>query len=156
MARKGKAPKREVIPDPRFGDVIVTKLMGKLMQDGKKSAAERVVYGAFDIIKEKSKEEPLSIFKKALDNVKPLLEVRSRRVGGATYQIPMEVRHERSVALALRWLINFSRSRSEHGMAQKLAAELMDAANKRGSAVKKREDIHKMADANKAFAHYRW
>lgn len=156
MARKGKAPKREIIPDPRFGDLIVTKLMGKLMQDGKKSAAERVVYGAFDIVKEKTNEDPLTIFKKALENVKPMLEVRSRRVGGATYQIPMEVRHERSVALALRWLINFSRSRSEHGMSQKLAAELMDAANKRGAAVKKREDIHKMADANKAFAHYRW
>lgn len=156
MARKGKAPKREIIPDPRFGDLVVTKLMGKLMQDGKKSAAERVVYGAFDIIKEKTKDDPLTIFKKALDNVKPLLEVRSRRVGGATYQIPMEVRQERSVALALRWLINFSRSRSEKGMGEKLAAELMDAANKRGASVKKREDIHKMADANKAFAHYRW
>jgi len=156
MARKGKAPKREILPDPIYGDTTVTKLMGKLMQDGKKSAAERVVYKALDVVKEKTKEEPLGVFKKAIENIRPLLEVRSRRVGGATYQIPMEVRHERSVALALRWLINYSRSRGEHGMGEKMAAEIMDAANKRGSSVKKREDIHKMADANKAFAHYRW
>ena len=157
MPRRREVPKRKVLPDPLYGDRLVAKFMNVLMWDGKKSTAERSVYGAFDIlIKKGGGEEPLKIFKKALDNVKPMIEVKSRRVGGATYQVPVEVRAERRTALAMRWLITFARNRSERTMADRLANELLDAANNRGSAVKKREDTHKMAEANKAFAHYRW
>ena len=156
MSRRHRAEKREVLPDPKFNDVVLTKFMNNLMLDGKKSVAERIVYGALDRIKEKSGNEPLDIFKDALDKVKPQVEVRSRRVGGATYQVPMEVRSSRSQALAIRWLIDASRKRNENTMVERLSNELMDAASNRGSAIKKREDTHKMADANKAFAHYRW
>ncbi|MEE9613702.1 MAG: 30S ribosomal protein S7 [Thermodesulfobacteriota bacterium] len=156
MSRKGIAPKRRVTPDPKYGDAGVAKFVSKLMSDGKKSVAERVLYGAFDVIEEKTKGDPLKVFKKALDNVKPTLEVKSRRVGGATYQVPIEVRPDRKMSLALRWLSSYARSRSGKSMKDKLAAELMDAAAGRGGAVKKREDVHKMAAANKAFAHYRW
>ena len=156
MSRRRKATKREILPDPKFGDVIISKFMACLMIDGKKYSAEKIVYGALDRIKEKSGAEPVLVFKDALDNVKPQVEVRSRRVGGATYQVPMEVRSSRSQALAIRWLIDASRKRNENTMIERLSNELMDAANSRGSAIKKREDTHKMADANKAFAHYRW
>lgn len=156
MARKGRAPKREVLPDPVCNDITVAKFINKIMFDGKKSVAEGVVYGAFDQIKEKTGSEPLEIFKKALENVRPMLEVKSRRVGGATYQVPIEVKPERKLSLAIRWLIAYSRSRAGKSMADKLAGELMDAANGRGASVKKKEDTHKMAEANKAFAHYRW
>ena len=156
MSRRRKANKREILPDPKFGDLIISKFMACLMIDGKKYSAEKIVYGAFDRIKEKSGTEPVLVFKDALENVKPQVEVRSRRVGGATYQVPMEVRQERGTAMALRWLVTFSRARNGKSMAQKLAGELMDAANEAGSAVKKREDTHKMAEANKAFAHYRY
>ncbi len=156
MARKGKAPKREIFPDAKYGDVNIQKFINKLTLDGKKSVAESVFYGAMDIIVEKTKEDAHEIFKKAIENTKPQVEVKSRRVGGATYQVPIEVRPERRMALCVRWLISFSRSRNERGMANKLAAELMDAANHRGGTIKKREDVHKMAEANKAFAHYRW
>ena len=156
MSRRHAAEKREFYPDPKYGDVVLTKLMNALMLDGKKSVAERIVYGAFDEIERKSKQDPLQIFHSALDNVKPQVEVRSRRVGGATYQVPMEVRGERAQALAIRWLIETSRKRSENTMTSRLSSELMDAAENRGAAVKKREDAHRMAEANKAFAHYRW
>ena len=156
MSRRHAAEKRQVLPDPQYGDIVVTKFMNAIMVDGKKSVAERIVYGAFDIIREKTSRDALDVFHEALDNVKPSLEVRSRRVGGATYQVPVEVRNERKQALAIRWLVDASRKRNERTMRERLAAELMDAAENRGSAVKKREDTHKMAEANKAFAHYRW
>ena len=156
MSRRRRAEKRKVLPDPKFGDEIISKFMSCLMEDGKKYVAEKIVYGAFDKIKEKTGNEAINVFKDALENVKPHIEVRSRRVGGATYQVPMEVRSSRSLALAIRWLIDASRKRSENTMVERLSNELMDAANSRGLAIKKREDTHKMADANKAFAHYRW
>ncbi len=156
MSRRHAAEKREFYPDPKYGDVVLTKLMNGLMLDGKKSAAEKIVYGAFDEIERKAKQDPLQIFHNALDNVKPQIEVRSRRVGGATYQVPVEVRGERAQALAIRWIIEMSRSRSENTMTGRLSSELLDAAENRGGAVKKREDTHRMAEANKAFAHYRW
>jgi small subunit ribosomal protein S7 len=156
MSRRHSAEKREVLPDAKYGDRVLTKFMNNLMLDGKKSAAERIVYGALSRVEEKLKREPIEAFHEALENIKPSLEVRSRRVGGATYQIPVEVRPDRREALAIRWLINASRSRNENTMEERLAGELLDAVNERGSAVKKREDTHKMADANKAFSHYRW
>jgi small subunit ribosomal protein S7 len=156
MSRRHAAEKREVLPDAKFGDIVLTKFMNSLMFDGKKSVAESIVYGALETIERKAKQDPVKVFHEAIDNVKPAVEVRSRRVGGATYQVPVEVRPERRQALAIRWLIQSARSRSEHSMEDKLSAELLDAANRRGSAVKKREDTHRMADANKAFAHYRW
>ena len=156
MSRRRRAEKREVLPDPKFGDLVLTKFMNSLMYDGKKSTAEGIVYGAFDVIEGKAKTDPLGVFHEALDNVKPAIEVRSRRVGGATYQVPMEVRSIRAQALAIRWTIEAARKRNETTMVGRLAGELMDAANNRGTAVKKREDTHRMAEANKAFAHYRW
>ena len=156
MSRRHSAEKREVIPDPKFGDIVVTKFMNSVMYEGKKSTAERIVYGAFDIIEAKTKSEPLGVFKSALENVAPAIEVRSRRVGGATYQVPVEVRAERRQALAIRWLIAAARGRNDTTMVERLSAELMDAANNRGNAVKKREDTHRMAEANRAFSHYRW
>ena len=156
MSRRHQAEKREVLPDPKFGDRVVSKFMNNLMYAGKKSVAERIVYGALDRVEGKMKREPVEVFHEALDNIKPSVEVRSRRVGGATYQVPVDVRPERAQALAIRWLITASRNRNENTMEERLAAELMDAANNRGTAVKKREDTHKMADANKAFSHYRW
>lgn len=156
MSRRHAAEKREVLPDPKFGDIVVTKFMNSIMFEGKKSVAESIVYGAFDIIKSKIKADPIDIFRQALDNVKPAVEVRSRRVGGATYQVPVEVRPERRQALAIRWLIIAARARNEKTMVDRLSAELLDASNNRGSAVKKREDTHRMADANRAFSHYRW
>jgi small subunit ribosomal protein S7 len=157
MPRRRDVPKRKINPDPRYNDRLVSKFVNVIMYGGKKAIAERVLYGAMDILGQKGGgEDPLKLFKKALDNVKPIVEVKSRRVGGATYQVPMEVRNERRTALAMRWLINYSRERTERGMADKLANELLDAANNRGNAVKKKEDTHKMAEANKAFAHYRW
>jgi len=156
MSRRHRAEKREVLPDPKFGDLVLTKFMNAIMLDGKKSTAERIVYGALDIVENKAKSEPMRMFHDALENIKPSVEVRSRRVGGATYQIPVEVRNERKQALAIRWLVSASRSRNENTMRERLAAELLDAANNRGSAVKKREDTHKMAEANRAFSHYRW
>ena len=156
MSRRHRAEKREVIPDPKFGDLVVTKFMNSLMKDGKKSAAESIVYGAFDIVEAKTKQDPITVFHGALDNIRPAVEVRSRRVGGATYQVPVEVRAERQQALAIRWLIESSRKRGENTMRERLSGELMDAMNGRGQAVKKREDTHRMADANRAFSHYRW
>ena len=156
MSRRHRAEKREVLPDPKFGDITLTKFMNCLMYDGKKSAAEGIVYGALDIVQTKSRNDAVQMFHQALDNVKPYLEVRSRRVGGATYQVPVEVRPERAQALAIRWLIGSARSRSENTMVGRLAGELLDAAQQRGAAVKKREDTHRMAEANKAFSHYRW
>ncbi len=156
MSRRHKAEKREVIPDAKFGDVILAKFMNSIMYDGKKSAAEAIVYGAFDIIQSKSRQEPLPLFKQALENVAPAIEVRSRRVGGATYQVPVEVRTERRQALAIRWIISAARDRNDKTMVDRLSSELMDAANNRGNAVKKREDTHRMAEANRAFSHYRW
>ena len=156
MSRRHKAEKREVIPDAKFGDIIVAKFMNSIMYEGKKSVAEAIVYGAFDQIESKSKQEPLPVFRSALENVAPAIEVRSRRVGGATYQVPVEVRMERRQALAIRWIINAARGRNDKTMVDRLSAELMDAANNRGNAVKKREDTHRMADANRAFSHYRW
>ena len=156
MSRRHRAEKREVLPDAKYGDRVLTKFMNNLMYDGKKSAAEGIVYGALDRIESRLKRAPVDCFHEALDNVKPAVEVRSRRVGGATYQVPVEVRPERREALAIRWLIDASRKRNENTMEERLAAELMDAVQNRGSAVKKREDTHKMADANKAFSHYRW
>jgi small subunit ribosomal protein S7 len=156
MARRRRADKREVLPDAKYGDVVVAKFMNSVMSRGKKSAAETIVYGSFDMIEKKTKKNPVEIFHNALDNVKPAIEVRSRRVGGATYQVPVEVRPERSQALALRWLITAARGRADRTMAQRLSVELMDAAENRGAAVKKREDTHKMAEANRAFSHYRW
>ena len=156
MSRRHAAEKREVIPDPKFGDIIVTKFMNAVMYEGKKSVAEAIVYGAFDIIEGKAKADPLPMFKQALENVAPAVEVRSRRVGGATYQVPVEVRTERRQALAIRWIINAARSRNDKTMVERLSAELLDAANNRGNAVKKREETHRMAEANRAFSHYRW
>ncbi len=156
MSRRHAAEKRPVLPDPKFGDPVVSKFTVCLMIHGKKSTAEKILYGAFDIVEGKAKTDPLQLFHEALDNVKPAVEVRSRRVGGATYQVPVEVRAERRQALAIRWLVGSARNRSENTMRERLAGELMDAANNRGSAVKKREDTHRMAEANKAFAHYRW
>ncbi|HEU4986144.1 SSU ribosomal protein S7P [Mesorhizobium sp. J18] len=156
MSRRHRAEKREINPDPKFGDVVVTKFMNAVMFDGKKSVAERIVYGALDQIQDKTKQEPVAVFHQALDNVAPHVEVRSRRVGGATYQVPVDVRPERRQALAIRWLISAARNRNETTMVDRLSGELMDAANNRGTAVKKREDTHKMAEANRAFSHYRW
>jgi len=156
MSRRHRAEKRDVLPDPKFGNVVVTKLMNSIMHAGKKSVAEQIVYGAFDIIEGKTKQSPLGVFEQALDNVMPAIEVRSRRVGGATYQVPVEVRSSRRQALGLRWLISAARDRNEKTMMERLSAELLDASNSRGNAVKKREDTHRMAEANKAFAHYRW
>ena len=156
MPRRREVPKRKILPDPKFHDRMVAKFCNVVMKQGKKSTAEGIVYGAFDIIQNRFKEDPVEIFRKALDTVKPKLEVKSRRVGGATYQVPVEVRPERRVALAMRWLCDYSRDRGEKTMVERLAAELREAAEGRGNAVKKREDVHKMADANKAFAHYRW
>ena len=156
MSRRHRAEKREVLPDPKFGDLVLTKFMNAIMLDGKKSVAERIVYGALDIVEEKAKTEPMRMFHDALENIKPSVEVRSRRVGGATYQVPVEVRTERRQALAIRWLVAASRGRNENTMRERLAAELLDAANNRGTAVKKREDTHRMAEANRAFSHYRW
>jgi small subunit ribosomal protein S7 len=157
MSRRRRAEKREVLPDPKFGDLVVTKFMNYVMYEGKKAVAENIVYGAFDIIAAKRKDVTvIEAFHAALDNVAPAIEVRSRRVGGATYQVPVEVRPDRRRALAIRWLINAARNRGENTMTEKLAGELLDAANNRGTAVKKREDTHKMAEANRAFSHYRW
>ena len=156
MPRRRVVEKRKILPDPKFQDRIVAKFINNLMSDGKKSTGERIIYGAFDAVENKLKDEPLKVFKKALDNVKPVVEVKSRRVGGATYQVPVEVRQDRRVALAMRWLIEYASARGEKMMQDKLAGEIIDAANNRGNAVKKREDTHKMAEANKAFAHYRW
>lgn len=156
MSRRHRAVKREVLPDPKFGDLVVAKFMNCLMIDGKKSAAERIVYGAFDQMQSKAGQDPLGMFHEALSKVKPAIEVRSRRVGGATYQVPVEVRNERGQALAIRWLISAARGRSENTMVERLSGELLDAANGRGTSVKKREDTHRMAEANRAFSHYRW
>ena len=156
MSRRRRPEKREIIPDPKFGDVVVTKFMNSIMYDGKKSVAESIVYGALETIEARAKRDPIGVFHDALNNVKPGIEVRSRRVGGATYQVPVEVRVERAQALAIRWLIGAARARSENTMAARLSGELMDAANNRGNAVKKREDTHRMAEANRAFSHYRW
>ncbi len=156
MARRRRPEKREILPDPRFGDVTLSKFMNNIMLDGKKSVAEGIVYGALETVEARAKRDPIGVFHDALNNVKPGIEVRSRRVGGATYQVPVEVRTERSQALAIRWLINAARGRSENTMAARLSGELMDAANNRGNAVKKREDTHRMAEANRAFSHYRW
>lgn len=156
MPRRREVPKREVTPDPKYNSVLVSKFINGLMLKGKKSTAQTIFYDAMDIIEKRAKEEPVKVFEKAMENVKPAVEVRSRRVGGATYQVPMEVRPERKRALAIRWLVGFSRKRSEKTMAQRLAGEIMDASQERGSAFKKREDTYKMAEANKAFAHYRW
>ena len=156
MSRRHRAEKREILPDPKFGDLVLSKFTNGLMFHGKKSAAERIIYGALDMIEKKSGNDPLKVFHEALDNVKPAVEVRSRRVGGATYQVPVEVRADRRQALAIRWLIDNARKRSENTMTERLSGELLDAANNRGAAVKKREDTHRMAEANKAFSHYRW
>lgn len=156
MPRRREVPKRKITPDPKYKDRLVAKFANVLMFNGEKSVAERILYEALDILGERGGEEPLSTFKKALDNVKPMVEVKSRRVGGATYQVPVEVRHERRTALAMRWMIQYARARSERTMAERLANELLEAAQNRGTAVKKKEDTHKMAEANKAFAHYRW
>jgi small subunit ribosomal protein S7 len=156
MPRRREIVKRKILPDPKFQDRIVAKFVNNLMRQGKKSTGERIIYGAFDQVEAKLKDDPLKIFKKALDNVKPVVEVKSRRVGGATYQVPVEVRQDRRTALAMRWLIDYSKNRGEKTMVEKLAGEIMDASSNRGNAVKKREDTHKMAEANKAFAHYRW
>jgi small subunit ribosomal protein S7 len=156
MSRRRRPEKREILPDPKFGDIVLTKFMNSVMLDGKKSVAEGIVYGALDTAESRAKKDPLQIFHDALNNVKPGIEVRSRRVGGATYQVPVEVRPERAQALAIRWLISAARARSENTMSARLSGELLDAANNRGNAVKKREDTHRMAEANRAFSHYRW
>jgi len=156
MPRKGHVSKREKMPDPKYNDLLVQRLVNCVMLDGKKSTATRIVYGAFDYIGEKTKEEPLKVFHKAMDNIKPEIEVKARRVGGATYQVPVEVRLNRKLSLGVRWLIRYARERSEKSMLERLAGEILDAFNNKGGAVKKREDTHKMAEANKAFAHYRW
>ena len=156
MPRRHVPNKRKILPDPKFQDRLVTKFVNDLMRKGKKSTAEQICYGAFSLVEERAKEEPLKTFKKALDNVKPLVEVRSRRVGGATYQVPVEVRPARRISLGMRWLVLQARARPEKSMVERLAGELNDAANNRGAAIKKREDTHRMAEANKAFAHYRW
>ena len=156
MSRRRRPEKREILPDPKFGDVILSKFMNNLMLDGKKSVAESIVYGALETVESRAKSDPVALFHDALNNVAPQVEVRSRRVGGATYQVPVEVRHERRQALAIRWLIQAARSRNDKTMVERLSAELLDAANNRGNAVKKREDTHRMAEANRAFSHYRW
>ena len=156
MPRRGNVPKREILPDPIYNSVLVTKLVNSIMLDGKKGVAQKVVYGAFDIIQEKTEKDALEVFRDALENIMPTLECKTRRVGGANYQVPMEVRPVRRQTLGLRWLTNYSRARGERTMAERLAGEIMDAANNTGSAVKKREDTHKMAESNKAFAHFRW
>ncbi|MEG9862553.1 MAG: 30S ribosomal protein S7 [Parvularculales bacterium] len=156
MSRRHRAEKRDIIPDAKYGDTVLAKFMNSLMRDGKKSIAERIVYGAFEVMEKKSGEHPLTLFRSALDNIMPTVEVRSRRVGGATYQVPVEVRHDRRQALAIRWMITAARARSENTMVDRLSGELMEAANNRGAAVKKREDTHRMAEANRAFSHYRW
>ena len=156
MPRKGHISKREKMPDPKYNDLVVERLINRVMLDGKKSTASRIVYGAFDLIENKIKEEALKVFHKAMDNVKPELEVKARRVGGATYQVPVEVRLNRKLSLAIRWIMRYAKERSERTMTEKLAGEIIDAYNNKGGSVKKREDTHKMAEANKAFAHYRW
>ena len=156
MSRRRKAIKRQIMPDPKFNDKIVSKFISCLMYDGKRSTAEKIVYGAFEVIHKKNGAESIKVFHEALENVQPQLEVRSRRVGGATYQVPVEVRSDRALALAIRWLINSSRNRSENSMTERLSGELIDASSNRGASVKKKEDTHKMAEANKAFSHYRW
>ena len=156
MSRRHRAEKREILPDPKFGNVVVSKFMNSVMHAGKKSVAEQIVYGALDMIEGKTKQNPVGVFQQALDNVMPALEVRSRRVGGATYQVPVEVRTDRRQALGIRWLISAARDRNEKTMTERLSAELLDASNNRGNAVKKREDTHRMAEANRAFSHYRW
>ncbi len=156
MPRRREVTRREILADPKYKNTLVAKFINKIMQQGKKSVAERIFYHALEIIQERTKEDPLKVFEKSVGNVKPMIEVKSRRVGGATYQVPQEIRPERRTALAIRWLIAYAQERSEKSMEEKLAAELMDAANNRGGAIKKREDVHKMAEANKAFAHYRW
>ena len=156
MPRRREVPKRRIIPDPKYKDKLVSKFTNTLMFDGGKAVAEGILYGAFDVISERFKEDPLEVFRKALDNVKPKLEVKSRRVGGATYQVPVEVRPERRVALAMRWIVTYARERGEKTMRERLAGEFVDASQGRGNAVKKKDDTHKMAEANKAFAHYRW
>lgn len=156
MPRKGKVEKREILPDPKYNDLLVAKFINKIMKSGKKSIAEKICYGAFEILHKKLNDDPVKIFKKAVENAKPLIEVKSRRVGGATYQVPTEVPPERRVSLALTWIISFARARSEKTMVEKLAAEILDAYNNKGSTIKKRDDTHKMAEANKAFAHFKW
>ena len=156
MSRRHRAERREVLPDPKFGNVVVSRFMNSVMKQGKKSVAEQIVYGALDVIEQRTKQPPITVFEQALDNVMPAIEVRSRRVGGATYQVPVEVRPERRQTLAFRWIIGASRGRNEKTMIERLSAELLDASNNRGNAVKKREDTHKMAEANRAFSHYRW
>ena len=156
MPRRGFVPKRDVLPDPLYNSKLVTKLINNIMYDGKKSTAQKIVYGAFDIVKDKTGKDPLEVFTTAMDNIMPVLEIKARRVGGATYQVPIEVRAERRQTLGLRWLTQYARSRNERTMKERLAGELLDAVNSLGNAVKKREDTHKMAEANKAFAHFRW
>jgi small subunit ribosomal protein S7 len=156
MPRRREVPKRETLPDPIYSSTLITKFINCMMVQGKKSVAEHIFYGALDVIKDRAKDDPVKVFKKALDTVKPVLEVKSRRVGGATYQVPVEVPNDRRTSLAIRWLISNARSRSEKTMREKLAAEILDASNNRGGAIKKKEDTHRMAEANKAFAHYRW
>ena len=156
MPRRREVPERPIIPDAKYNNKLVAKFINAIMKDGKKSTAESILYGAFDIIERKTSEEPLKVFEKALENVRPVIEVKSRRVGGSTYQVPTEIRPTRRTALGIRWIIGFARSRAERGMAQKLAGELMDAAGSKGASIKKKEDTHKMAEANKAFAHFRW
>ena len=156
MPRRREVPERQVIPDPKYSNKLVSKFINSIMIDGKKSVAESILYGAFNFIEDKTKENPVKVFEKAIENVRPLIEVKSRRVGGSTYQVPTEIRPSRRTALGIRWIISYSRGRSEKGMANKLAGELMDAANQRGASIKKKEDTHKMAEANKAFAHFRW
>jgi small subunit ribosomal protein S7 len=156
MPRRREVPERIIIPDPKYNNKLVSKFIKSIMRDGKKSTAESILYNAFDVIEERTKESAIKIFEQAIENVKPTIEVKSRRVGGSTYQVPTEIRPSRKTALGIRWIISFARKRPEKGMVDKLAAELLDASNKRGAAVKKKEDTHKMAEANKAFAHYRW
>jgi len=156
MPRRREVPKREILPDPKYGDKLVAKFINSIMRNGKRSTGEAILYKAFDIVQEKTNQDPLKIFKQAFENVKPVVEVKSRRVGGATYQVPTEVRFERRQALTIRWIISFAKKRSEKSMDEKLAMEILDAANNRGGSIKKKEDTHKMAEANKAFAHYRW
>jgi small subunit ribosomal protein S7 len=156
MPRRKVVSKRPVLPDPKYGDALITRCVNVIMREGKKSLAQRVVYGALDVIRERTDEDPLQVFKRAVDNVKPVLEVRSRRVGGSTYQIPVDVNPDRRIALSMRWIVGSARARGERGLVRRLAAELLDAYNNTGNAVKKKEDTHRMAEANKAFAHYRW
>ena len=156
MPRRREVPKRKILPDPKYNDVYVTKFMSVVMQDGKKAVAEQIVYGAFDVVLDRTREDPLKIFHRALENCQPMVEVKSRRVGGATYQVPVEVRPSRRMALAMRWVVSYARQRPGKSMREKLANELIEAAHNRGTAVKKRDDVHRMAEANKAFSHYRW